>query len=552
MCPKLNEDLQLRQKISSASHKERSVLSVDQFPRPHRRREALVFTQNTDTYQSKSLKPQEQVTLIIYQGAQPMPSLFALCALVLQAFLQKHMLTVCFAKPEIEEIEISYGPVFQSKEEVIEILNGFLCRTVYDIVDSFKRFFTHRHQQCYLIMIETTGLVGPAPIVPTVFVNEVIQEHLEPDAIVASVDARHTLEPERLMEERPQGVENVAIEHVFADVWAIKKTDLVTPEELGALRSELKVINVFAKTCYYQQSRVPVDRVINTGAFDLQKTISFNNAFLDTHIEHLRDKSVNPVGIDVDCKLFGKKLNQVRINLLTTKGADIFRSKSSLSCVDDDRNFVFQGVQMIFKISTTEMSDMQLKNWQKIINKLIFIGKKCNLSEIENLPKSCIFSVKLPGPGPATAHPLHLNSGDSVLCKEGTSEPSVAPVSQSSKGKRRSMSSDSEALHLAGAIEPIIQLSATSQRCFNSQTFICGLLMVLVFISSPFGFVWMKSAQECFKFPCNNSFYLHLAILISTSSFTECTMFNFAVTFLLCVMVSIASFLDGVQVGLSL
>jgi G3E family GTPase len=458
---------------------------------------------------------------------------------------------------EFEEVGISDGPVFHCNKKVIEILNGFLCRPVRDdIVVSLQRFFTHMHHphhQCYLIMIETTN---PAPVVQTFFVNEVIQEHLEPDAIVIFLDAKHTMEPEHLMEERPQGVENVAIEHVvFVDVWVIKKTDLVTPEELGVLRSELKGIKAFAKTCDHQQSRVPVDRVVNTGVFDLQKTISMDDAFFDTHSEHMRDKSVKPVGIDIKGKFFGKKLNQDRINLLTTKGADIFRSKGSLSCVDDDRDFVFQGVQMLFKISTRETSNMQLKNWQKIINKLFFIGKKCILSEIEKPSKSCIVGVKLPGPGPATTNPLHLNSGDSVLSNKGTSEPPVAPILQSSKGMRRSRSSDPGALDLAGANEPIIQLSATPQRCFNSQTLTCGLLMVLVlfFRSLPFGFIRMQSAQEFFNFLCYSSVHLQLVPLMSTSlspSFTECAIFNFAaaafpITCLLVVMIFFAKLLQG-------
>ena len=462
---------------------------------------------------------------------------------------------IAIIETEFEEVGIDDGPVLQISEEVIEILNDFICCTVRDNLDfSLKRFIIQRRHQFY--PIETTGLVDPAPVVPTFFVNEVIQEHLEPDAIVTSVDAKHTLESDHLMEGKPEGAENKASEHVtFTGVWVIKITDLVGPEELGALRSELKGIKLFAKTCDHQQSRVPVDRVINTGAFDLQKTISMDDAFLDTHSERMRDKSVKPVGIVSICKFFGKKLNQVRINLLTTKGADIFRSKGILACVDDDRNFVFQGVQMLFKMSTREKSDMQLKNWQKTINKLFFIGKKLNPSETEKPPTSCIFCVLLPGPRPALTDPLQLNSADSLLCKKGTSEPSAAPILQSSKGKRRSISSGPGARHLAGLSEPIIQPSATPQRCFNSQTLmctvICGLFMVLVlfFKSLPFGFVRMKSAQECFNFHCYNSFHLQLVPLTSTPSITECTICNFAaatfhITSLLVVMIFFAKLLN--------
>jgi hypothetical protein len=76
------------------------------------------------------------------------------------------------------------------------------------------------------------------------------------------------------------------------------------------------------------------------------------------------------------------------------------------------------------------------------------------------------------------------------------------------------------------------------------------MVLVFFFKSLPFGFVRMKSAQECFNFPCYNSFHLQLEPLTSTPSITECTICNFAaatfhITSLLVVMIFFAKLLNN-------
>jgi G3E family GTPase len=341
---------------------------------------------------------------------------------------EHHGMKIAVIENEFGEVGIDDGLVLQTNEEVIEMLNGCICCTVReDLIVALKRLITRRRHQFDYIVIETTGLADPAPVAQTFFVDEDIQELFKLDAIVTFVDAMHTLD--HLREEKPEGVENEAVEQVaFADVLIINKTDLVTPEELQTLKAELKGINASAAMYECQQSRVPLDKVVNIGAFDLQKTIAMDDAFLDTEGEHMHDKSVTSVGIVIEGEFFGQKLNEFLGNLLRTKGADIFRSKGILAFVDDDRKFVFQGVHMLLKMGTSEEFGMQHKNWQpgeKKMNRLCFIGKNLNRAELEEQLKACIFNGKYPDPGPVPTDPLRYQVGDQVLCNVGTWEPSV-------------------------------------------------------------------------------------------------------------------------------
>lgn len=101
-------------------------------------------------------------------------------------------------------------------EEVIEVMNGCICCTVRgDLVEALKKLYK-RVESFDGILIETTGLADPAPVIQTFFVDEDIQQMYKLDSVITVVDAKHIIP--RLDEKKPEGVENEAVEQVvFAD-----------------------------------------------------------------------------------------------------------------------------------------------------------------------------------------------------------------------------------------------------------------------------------------------------------------------------------------------
>lgn len=89
------------------------------------------------------------------------------------------------------------------------------------------------------LVIETTGLADPAPVIQTFFVDEDLQEQMSLDAVVTVVDAKHILQHW----EAEEAQEQIA----FADVILLNKTDLVTPEELDELEKRIRGMNAMAK-----------------------------------------------------------------------------------------------------------------------------------------------------------------------------------------------------------------------------------------------------------------------------------------------------------------
>ena len=174
---------------------------------------------------------------------------------------EKHGYKFAIIENEFGDVGIDDALVLQSSEEVIEMMNGCICCTVrQDLITTIKKLVEERGGKFEHIIIETTGLADPAPVAQTFFVDEEIQALCRLDAIVTFIDAKFT--GGHLDEEKPEGVENEAHEQVaFADVLVVNKTDLITPEELEALKKKLKAINVHAPIIETQYSRAPIDQV---------------------------------------------------------------------------------------------------------------------------------------------------------------------------------------------------------------------------------------------------------------------------------------------------
>lgn len=238
------------------------------------------------------------------------------------------------------------------------------------------------------------------------------------------IDAKFT--GEHLDEEKPEGVENEAHEQVaFADVMVLNKTDLVSPDELEAMKAKLQGINVHAPILEAQFSRVPIEKVINVKAFDLEKTLAMDEGFLDTDAEHQHDSSITSFGVHIEGEFKPQELNDWLSTLMREKGADLYRSKGILAIVGSEEKYVFQAVHMIMNMGSSSELGMSHAPWaegEKKINKFCFIGKNLEKDAIIAELQKCIYDGKPPEPGPVPTDALTYAVGDKVQCNCGSWE----------------------------------------------------------------------------------------------------------------------------------
>lgn len=262
-------------------------------------------------------------------------------------------------------------------EEVIEVMNGCICCTVRgDLVTALKNLYK-KIDQFDGVIIETTGLADPAPVVQTFFVDDDIQAKYRLDSVITVVDAKHIME--RIKEEKPEGVENESVEQIaFADKVLLNKIDLVPDaDELAKIESEIKKLNPAVSICRTQHSKISPKELLNIQAFELDRVLEFEPDFLDEDGEHMHDETVTSVA----CKVKGDPVNVNLMQrwiqrLVTEDGANLYRYKGVLAVKGMDQKFVFQGVGMIFSGGFDERKWTEPESERE--SRFVFIGKNLN------------------------------------------------------------------------------------------------------------------------------------------------------------------------------
>jgi G3E family GTPase len=296
---------------------------------------------------------------------------------------EQHGMRIAVIENEFGEVGVDDALVLDSREEVFEMNNGCICCTVRGDLIRILSALMRRRDRFDRIVIETTGLADPAPVAQTFFMDDELAAQLRLDAIVTLVDAAHITA--HLDEVKPDGVENESVEQVaFADRIILNKTDLVSPEGLETVVGRIRAINSFAPILPARQAGVELAEILDVGAFDLQRVLDFDPTFL-AESEHQHDLSVTSVGIEVPGELDIQKLNDWLGELLSTKGVDIFRSKGVLAPAGWAKEYVFQGVHMLF-------DGAEGRDWgeRPRVNRMVFIGRNLDREELESSFRACL------------------------------------------------------------------------------------------------------------------------------------------------------------------
>jgi len=279
----------------------------------------------------------------------------------------------------------------ETEENIVEMNNGCICCTVRgDLIAGLKKLVKKsivENKPLDGIIIETTGLADPAPVAQTFFADDYVRSKCSLDGILTLVDAKHIIQ--HLDEEKPEGVENEAVEQLaFADRVLLNKTDLVEEDYLKEVEGRIRAINGTVPIKRTRQSEVELDFVLGIDAFSLDKTLEMDSSFLDDGAEHSHDDSVSSVGIDVVGEADTGKMNEFLDWLIQKKGVDLFRYKGVVAVKDSDEPFVFQGIHMIFNGSPQSSRKWEPDEERRC--KMVFIGKNLDREELIGGFMKCI------------------------------------------------------------------------------------------------------------------------------------------------------------------
>jgi G3E family GTPase len=280
---------------------------------------------------------------------------------------------------EFGEVGIDHQLVASTDEDIIEMNNGCICCQVRgDLIRIFDEIFA-RHADIDHVVIETTGLADPAPIIQSFLVDDRVCSRLALDSIVTLVDARHI--PYQL--EQHEAEEQIA----FADIILLNKIDLVTEPELASLESKLRSMNAYATIHRTSHSAIDIGEVLGTRRFDIANVLEIEPGLLEEE-EHEHDLSVGAICIERDGALDSARFNRWTFDLGQEYARNLFRIKGVLNLENAPRRFVFQGVHMTF-------DGRPGKPWRDDprTNQIVIIGRNLDRASIEAQFEACMLDA---------------------------------------------------------------------------------------------------------------------------------------------------------------
>ncbi|CAN1536620.1 COG0523 Putative GTPases (G3E family) [Rhabdaerophilaceae bacterium] len=286
---------------------------------------------------------------------------------------------------EFGEIGIDNDLIVGADEEIFEMNNGCICCTVRGDLIRIIEGLIKRKGKFDAIIVETTGLADPAPVAQTFFVDQDVGDKTRLDAVVTVADAKWLKDR---LKDAPEAKNQIA----FADVILLNKTDLVNAGELREIEARIRAINPYAVLHKTVNCAVPIEAVLNRGAFDLERILDIEPAFLqvdghdhdhhdhDHHhhhghhhggLKHYHDEEMQSVSIRIDGDVDPEKFMPWINDVVQTEGINILRSKGILAFSKEPKRFVFQGVHMILD------GDLQ-RDWkpdEPRVSRIVFIGR---------------------------------------------------------------------------------------------------------------------------------------------------------------------------------
>lgn len=290
----------------------------------------------------------------------------------------------------------------EDDDGMVLLQSGCLCCTVRgDLINTLSLLFLRRVRGEIMefdrVVIETTGLADPAPILHTLMTDPLVAARYALDGVITTVDAAAGM---ATLDRHPESVKQVAV----ADRVLLTKIDLVGPAEAAALRQRVKALNPAAPIVPSLDGVVQADDLFGAGLYDPRTKTTDVQRWLNAEAyeviprhghahdhdhghDHGHDHDVNrhddrirAVCLTVDDPIPGDAFDRWLETVILLKGPDVLRIKGIVNIQGLKGPFVFHGVQHIFH------PPVMLKRWpgKDRRTRIVFITRDLDVSALSD------------------------------------------------------------------------------------------------------------------------------------------------------------------------
>jgi G3E family GTPase len=265
---------------------------------------------------------------------------------------------------EFGEVGIDGELIIADEEALIEIRNGCICCTVRtDLVAGVKVLLERRDITLNRLIIETSGLADPAPVLQTFLADTDLLTRVELESVVTLVDAAHV---------RRQIGSDIAREQIaFADLIVLNKVDLLESDDVAPLERQLRAINPTAVIIRTKNGEVAARTLLGVPRFSLPNLLSIEPGILQDEHDHEHDNSITSCAVETTDALDPDRFNRWVNRLVQQQGQHIMRMKGVLNFHGEARQFYFHSVHMLLEAKPG-------KRWQSADtrqSRFVFIGR---------------------------------------------------------------------------------------------------------------------------------------------------------------------------------
>ena len=284
---------------------------------------------------------------------------------------------------ELGEIGVDNDLVQVSSEQMMLLNNGCLCCVLRgDLQETLRDLFIKRRNGEVIdfnrVVIETTGLADPAPVMQTLLTDTLLLEQYRLDCVVALVDSVNA--PGQL-QQFSEPIKQVAL----ADRLVVTKTDLTTELELSDLTARLGELNPRAPMRIALQGDIELSFLVDVGLRRIHARLEEVERWLggehgDEH-DHRHDETVQSFALRFEQPMSWEGFTQCLEVLTALRGPDLLRVKGLVNVEGKAGPVVIQGVQHLFH------PPLELAGWpgEDRSTRLVFITRGIPRQTIANL-----------------------------------------------------------------------------------------------------------------------------------------------------------------------
>jgi G3E family GTPase len=287
---------------------------------------------------------------------------------------------------EFGEIGLDHLLVEKSDDEGMVTLNsGCLCCTVRgDLVRTMSELFLKRSRgeisQFKRMVVETTGLADPAPILHTLMTDPLLASRYRLDGVVTTVDG---VNGSSTLDNHEEAIKQAAV----ADRLLLTKVDIADAPKLEALKHRLHHLNPGAPFHAVATGEIDPDQILNAGLYNPESKTADVKKWLqaeayegsrdhghghhhghdhghdhgdghrhehgahgeqDPHDVNRHDDRIRSFCMTFDEPMSWSTVAAAFDALVTYRGPDLLRMKGILNVKDTDKPVVIHGVQHVF------------------------------------------------------------------------------------------------------------------------------------------------------------------------------------------------------------